>query len=264
VRPLYSFSALDSFLHRLDPRTKLIFALTYLAFSFLLPAPWVLFVAMILIIWVFAGISPKEYYHFLVLMLPIMLGITAVHTILIGGPPYVLQVDLRIWRMGFSAQGLQSGLELAFRLGTMGLAFTVFAMTTDPFHWGMAMYKWGLPYKVAFLFAFAVRLYPLIQEEFLVIQRALRARGSNVLSTPNPLAFFPGVVMAAVPLGLGAIRRSQEMALAMELRGLHIPEHTGRPRVLFREPVLRPLDVAIIALCVVSLVSVIAWRMINR
>jgi energy-coupling factor transport system permease protein len=127
----------------------------------------------------------------------------------------------------------------------------------------MAMYRWGLPYKVAFMFAFAIRLYPLIQEEFLVIQRALKARGSNALASFNPLVFFPGVVTAAVPLGLGSIRRSQEIALAMELRGLNLPDETGQARVLFRDVQLRPIDIAIIVACPIVLVASLGARLLT-
>jgi energy-coupling factor transport system permease protein len=264
VRPLYQFSGQDSFLHRLDPRTKLIFVVSYLLISFLVPQPWILFFLLIATIWALAGISPAEYYPFILLMLPIMVAITLVHTFLIEGAPYFWALRLGPVPAGASVEGLYTGLELGFRLGTMGLAFTLFAMTTEPFQWGMSMYRWGLPYKVAFMFAFAIRLYPLIQEEFMVIQRALEARGSNALSSFNPLRFFPGVVTTAVPLGLGAIRRSQDVAMAMELRGLNLPEETGRPRVLFRDVRLRPVDVAIMATCVVVLAGLVVARLVGH
>lgn len=258
MKPLYAFSGQDSFLHRLDPRTKLVFILSYLLASFVVPAPWLLFVILIVAIRVLAGISPKEYYQFLVLMLPLILAITFVHTVFIGEAPYFFQIDLPGITLSFSREGFANGTTLAFRLATMGLAFTLFAMTTDPFHWGMAMYKLGLPYKVSFMFAFAIRLYPLIQEEFLTIQRALKSRGSNALSSFNPFVFFPGVVMSAVPLGLGAIRRSRDIAVAMELRGLNIPQETGGRRVLYREPRLKTIDIVILALCAGALVSLAA------
>jgi energy-coupling factor transport system permease protein len=261
MKPLYAFSGQDSFLHRLDPRTKLIFILCYLLATFVVPDPWVLFVILIVAIWALAGISPKEYYQFLILMMPLIIAITLVHTFLIGGAPYHFHIDLGVVTFSASEEGFSNGSTLAFRLGTMGLAFTLFAMTTDPFNWGMAMYKWGLPYKVAFMFAFAIRLYPLIQEEFLVIQRALKSRGSNALSSFNPFVFFPGVVMSAVPLGLGAIRRSRDIAVAMEVRGLNIPQETGVRRVLFREPRMTPIDVTIVILCVSGLLLLVWMEM---
>ena len=260
MRPLYQFSGQDSFLHRLDPRTKLIFVLCYLLISFLVPQPWVLFFLLIAAIWFLAGIPPTEYYPFLLLMLPIMTAITLVHLFLIEGPPYLWTTAVGPVHISASAPGLQVGLDLGFRLGTMGLAFTLFAMTTEPFQWGMSMYRWGLPYKVAFMFAFAIRLYPLIQEEFLVIQRALQARGSNALGSFNPFVFFPGVVTSAVPLGLGAIRRSQDIAMAMELRGLNLPDELGKPRVLFRDVRLRPIDIALMCASVAVLVALFSAR----
>lgn len=260
MKPLYAFSGQDSFLHRLDPRTKLVFVICHLLASFIVKDPWMLFLALILAIWILGGISPFEYYQFLLLMLPLMGAITFVHTVLIGGAPYYGHLHLGIITLSFSKQGFAAGTALAFRLGTMGLAFTLFAMTTDPFRWGMAMHKWGLPYKVAFMFAFAIRLFPLLQEEFLTIQRALRSRGSNALSSFNPFVFFPGVATTAVPLGLGAIRRSRDIAIAMELRGLNIPEQTGVPRVLFREPILRTIDIVLMALCIGSLLAAVLVR----
>jgi energy-coupling factor transport system permease protein len=263
VKPLYAFSGQDSFLHRLDPRTKLVFVVSYLLASFLIGEPWMLFLILIVAIWLLAGISPVEYYHFLVLMLPLMFAITLVHTVFIGDAPHYAEFDLPGVTLSLSQEGFSNGMALAFRLGTMGLAFTLFAMTTDPFFWGMSMYKWGLPYKVAFMFAFAIRLFPLIQEEFLTIQRALRSRGSRALSSFNPFVFFPGVVMTAVPLGLGAIRRSRDIAIAMELRGLNIPQQTGGRRVLFREPVLRAVDIIILLACIGSLITLFVLRLVG-
>lgn len=257
MRPLYTFSGQDSPLHRLDPRTKLLFAISYLLATFFVPQSWLLFIVIILFIWVFGRISPVEYYGFLVLMLPIMTAITLIHVLFVGGAPYFLIIPIGGFNLNLSVPGLQSGADLAFRLGTMGVAFTMFAMTTEPFHLGMSLYRSGLSYKIAFLFAFAIRLYPLIQEEFLVIQSALRARGSGALSSFNPFRFFPAVAISAVPLGLGAIRRSQEIALAMELRGLSIPETTGTARVLYREVGLRTADYLIMAATLIGLGTII-------
>ena len=260
MRPLYTYSGQDSPLHRLDPRTKLLFVICYLLATFFVPHSWVLFILIIVIIWIFGRIPPSEYYAFLLLMLPLMIGITVMHVVFVGGPPYFATIPIGPFTIGLSIPGLGTGSALAFRLGTMGVAFTMFAMTTEPFQWGMAMYRSGLPYKIAFLFAFAIRLYPLIQEEFLVIQTALRARASDALSSLNPFKFFPGIAISAVPLGLGAIRRSQEIALAMELRGLSIPETMGLKRELYREVKLRPVDYVIMIGSILGLGAIIAAR----
>ncbi len=268
MRPLYSFSAGDSPLHRLDARTKLIMVLCYLGLALLLPQPWILFVLLIAIVWVFARISLVEYYGFLLLMAPIIIAITVVHTVILGGPPYFLSLPLGSrFALTLSEPGLLRGSTLAFRLGTMGLAFTMFSMTTEPFVWGMSMYQAGLNYKIAFMFGFAMRFFPLFQEEFIVVQNALKARGSNALSSINPLRpvrFFQGLAIATVPMALGAVRRSQEIALSMELRGLNLPEEEGIRRTLYRHIELKRRDYAIIVISVVCLVLAVIWRVATR
>jgi energy-coupling factor transport system permease protein len=265
MRPLYSFSAGNSPLHRLDARTKLIMVLSYLVLALLLPEPWILFVLLILLTWVFAQISPAQYFPFLLLMMPIIIAIILVHTILIGKPPYLFEIQLGLIPFHLSLPGLDTGATLAFRLGTMGLAFTIFSMTTEPFVLGMALYKWGLNYKIAFMFAFALRFFPLFQEEFIVVQNALKARGSDDLANLSPLRpynFFRGMAITTVPMALGAVRRSQEIALSMEMRGLNLPDEEGITRTLYRQIAFRTIDKVLIALCLVILIIAISGRIV--
>lgn len=260
MRPLYSFSAGSSPLHRLDARTKLIMVLTYLVLALILPQPWTLFILLILMTWLFAQISPAQYFPFLMLMAPIIIAIILVHSFLIEGPPYLFEIPLGIVSLHLSLPGLDTGSALAFRLGTMGLAFTIFSMTTEPFVLGMSLYKWGLNYKIAFMFAFALRFFPLFQEEFIVVQNALKARGVDELTRFSPIGFFRGMAIATVPMALGAVRRSQDIALSMELRGLNLPEESGITRTLYRRIEFRTIDIFLISLCIVLLIVIVGWR----
>lgn len=258
MKLLYQFSATDSFIHSLDPRTKLLFVACYLVAAFLFPWPWLMGLAIIALIWALGGISPREYYPFLVFLLPIMVAITIVHLFIGSGP---------FWQVGFlqlSQPGLTSGLQTAFRLATMGITFIMFSMTTDPFDWGLAMYRAGLPYRVAFMFAFAMRFFPLLQEEMVVIRNALRARAYAGMQARNPIAFVQGVGVSVIPLGLNALRRSQDIALAMELRGYSFPETTGVQRVIFRDVRLRTKDWLVMGLTLLLLVSAIGYRIAVR
>lgn len=260
MRPLYSFSAGKSLFHSLDPRTKLIFSVSTLLATFFVPHPWFFFLGMILFIWIAARISPKEYYQIFFYFIPIMFMMVLMHTVFMNGPPYFwASWQLGPYTMGLSRGGLTIGLTIAFRLATMGTAFMMFAMTTEPYHWGLAMHKAGLPYKIAYMFATAMRFFPLIQEELLTIQSALKARGSAILSSYNIVTFFRGLVTVVIPLVLASVRRSQAIALAMEMRGLSLPEQTGVPRVIYREVKLKPADYVAIFLIVGGLVSLIIY-----
>ena len=251
---LYQFSAGESFLHRLDPRTKLVFIVCFLISTFLLPHPWVMPLAIIAIIWVLGRISPLEYLVFLLFLLPLMTAITLIH-LLTDGPPYF---DARLLGVvPLSRPGWDAGLLVAFRLAAMGIAFLMFSMTTEPFDWGMAMYQSGLNYKVAFMFAFAMRFFPLLQEELVVIRNALTARAYPAIGAWNPYVFLRGVAISIMPLGLGALRRSRDIALAMELRGFNYAETVGVRRTVFRDIRMRPRDWAVVGVSVLWLIAAI-------
>jgi energy-coupling factor transport system permease protein len=261
MRLLYQFEASDSFLHRLDPRTKLVIVICSLVLTFLAPWPWVMALAAMAVIWIFGRISPAEYYPILLFFLPIMIAITLVQVFLVGGEPYqpIVINGSPVWQ--FSLKGWQEGTTIAWRLAAMGIAFLMFSMTTDPFHWGLSLYNMGLPYKAAFLFAFAMRFFPLLQEEMATIQSAFQARGADALSSWHPYRFLVGVAQVVFPLGLSALRKSQNIALAMELRGFSFPEITGQPRVIYRDVRLRLVDWVVMA---ASLTAVIVGVGLKR
>jgi energy-coupling factor transport system permease protein len=254
MKLLYQFAAGDSFLHRLDPRTKLVFVVCFLISTFLLPVPWVMPVAIVAIIWIFGRVSPLEYLVFILFLLPLMTAIVLIH-LLTDGPPYFDTPLLGV--LPLSRPGWDAGLLVAFRLAAMGIAFIMFSMTTDPFDWGMAMYQSGLNYKVAFMFAFAMRFFPLLQEELVVIRNALTARGYRAIGSRNPYVFLRGVAISIMPLGLGALRRSRDIALAMELRGFNYAETVGARRTVFRDIRMRPRDHAVVAVSVLGLVAAV-------
>jgi energy-coupling factor transport system permease protein len=267
---IYSYSGYETWLHKLDPRTKLTFTICYLILAFVLPSPLLIaglpistpllmFLAMVLVIWFVARIPPARYLAFLVYLIPIVAGIAFAHTFFLNPCPCFAETT-PILRSA-SVDGFLKGLDIGFRIAAMGVAFLLFSFTTEPFTWGLSMYKAGLPYKAAFMFAFGMRFYPLLQEEFMTIRDALKARGSDLLNGLNPVRLIRGMSITAIPLGLGALHRSQNIALSMELRGFSFPEETGVQRQLFRDIRMRPLDWALTSLCLIVLLGAIVLRL---
>lgn len=270
MRAIYQYSGINSPIHKLDPRTKLVMTLCYLLISFILPSPLrvgpvvisvPLVMAMIIVvaIWAVLKVRPWDYMILWVYLVPIVGGITFAHVFFLDGPPFATIPGLPYNHL--SIPGFFFGLDIGFRIVAMGFAFLMFSMTTDPFHWGLAMYKAGVPYKGAFMFAFGMRFYPLLQEEYFVIRDALKARGSDLLTSMNPVKLIYGVAVSAIPLGLGALRRSQNIALAMELRGFSFPEETGVPRVLYRDVRMAHVDWVVVAVFVLLLLVSLALRL---
>jgi energy-coupling factor transport system permease protein len=268
---IYSYSAYKTWFHRLDARSKLTFVFCYLLLAFLLPTPiviagipwptpFLMFVVMIFLVWWGARVNPRTYMPFLLYLAPIILGLMFAHTFMLNKCP-CLNESTPVLR-SMSVAGFLFGTAVAFRLGAMAICFLFFSYTTDPFEWGLSMYKAGIPYKGAFMFASAMRFYPLLQEEFITIQDALKARGSDLLvKWYNPVRLMWGVLTTAIPMGLGGLRRSRNIALSMELRGFSFPEETGVQRQLFRDIQLRPVDYFIIGVWVAIVVMVALLRL---
>jgi energy-coupling factor transport system permease protein len=219
---IYQFTSGHSLLHRLDPRTKLCLVIVTLVLSFLIRSPWWVLVGTILVIWIFGRTSPLQYWPVLTMMAPLVTAVFLVHR-------------------------SREGLEVGFRLAAMGVTFLGFSMTTDPFDLGIALHYSGVPYRVSFMIAFALRFFPLLHEEMSIIRNALRARGYQGPGT---------VALTALPLGLGALRRSQKIALAMEMRGFSYAEEMKIQRTILRDIRMRPIDYGVIAaaisICVIS------------
>jgi len=251
---LYQFSAGDSFFHRLDPRAKLVFVICYLISAFFFPYPWWMFVAAVILIWLLAGISLRSYWVFITYMIPLMTVLVVVQ-MLVGPPPGIVIFGVEIPFL--SMEGFQIGIRIAFRLAVTGMSFILFSMTTDPFDFGLSLYKTGLSYRVAYMIAFALRFFPLLQEELFVIRSALQARAYVSMGSLNPVTLVKGLGVSVVPLGVGALRRSQDIALAMERRGLGFPDQLGTTRVIFRDVHLRPKDYAVMAISILYLITII-------
>lgn len=216
---IYQFTSGQSPLHRLDPRTKIALVVTTLALCFLTNSPWWVLAGVVLVIWIFGRMSPLQYWPVLVMMAPLVTAVFLVHR-------------------------SRQGLEVGFRLAAMGVTFLGFSMTTDPFDLGLALHRSGVPYRISFMIAFALRFFPLLHEEMAIIRNALKARGYQ-----GPAA----VALTALPLGLGALRRSQKIALAMEMRGFSYAEEFKIQRTSLRDIRLRWIDWAALAIAAVVL-----------
>src|SRR2546428_13375898 len=124
MKPLSRSWAGDSSLHRLDPRTKLVFVVCFLISTFLLPHPWVMPLVIIAIIWILGRVSPLEYFVFILFLLPLMTAIVLIH-LLTDGPPYF---DARLLGViPISTPGWDAALLGAFRLAAMGMPLVWFS-----------------------------------------------------------------------------------------------------------------------------------------
>jgi len=96
-------------------------------------------------------------------------------------------------------------------------SFSIFFLTTSPDHLSLALEQSHVPYEFTFAFTTAVRFVPVLAEEAQTIMDAQKARGLE-LEKGNFLKRVRNYIPILIPLIVNAIRRSLELAEAMESR----------------------------------------------
>jgi energy-coupling factor transport system permease protein len=115
------------------------------------------------------------------------------------------------------AESLESAAAMTMRFIVLVESFSVFFLTTSPDHLGLALEQTRIPYEFCFAFTTAVRFVPVLAEEAQTIMDAQKARGLE-LERGNFLKRIRNYIPILIPLIISAIRRSLELAEAMESR----------------------------------------------
>lgn len=109
------------------------------------------------------------------------------------------------------------GIHLGFRALSFASVGLMFALTTRPvllFYSLMQQLK--LPPKFAYSFMAAIRLFPIMLEEFQTLRYALKVRG--VSAEKGLRGFYQKLKFFSIPMLAQSIRRAQRIAIAMEAK----------------------------------------------
>ena len=112
---------------------------------------------------------------------------------------------------------LEHSAAMTLRFIVLVESFSIFFLTTSPDHLGLALEQSHIPYEFCFAFTTAVRFVPVLAEEAQTIMDAQTARGLE-LERGNFIKKVKNYIPILIPLIVSAIRRSLELAEAMESR----------------------------------------------
>jgi energy-coupling factor transport system permease protein len=144
---------------------------------------------------------------------------------------------------------LEYSLAMFLRFLVLVESFSVFFLTTSPDHLSLALEQTHVPYEFTFAFTTAVRFVPVLAEEAQTIMDAQKARGLE-LERGNFLKRVRNYIPILIPLIVSAIRRSLELAEAMESRAWGITPKRTNLYVLK----IKLGDIVLLALSIVLLV----------
>ena len=204
-----------TWIHRLHPAVKL-FALFIMFWSvFWVDHPLALLPAAIVIVLLAqaSGSWPNFYAFrwFLILMIPpTMLEWMVVYRV---GTPVV-----NLWIIHLSRQALLFGFGRGLKLALLLSSSILFLSTTTIEEFTTSLVTFRMPHRVAFAMSLAFRLVPLFMDSALTVVQAQSLRGYD-FNQGNLLERMKRYVPAVIPVFVGALRRANNMAMALEARG---------------------------------------------
>lgn len=216
----------DSVIHRLDPRVKIVITFVYVVTLFFARNP-VLYGLAFLTLAAYIALS-KVPLKFILKGLK-ALGFIILFTVIlnlftVSGANVLFQ-----WKfIKITDSGLVSAIYLGLRLVFMIIGSSMMTYTTTPnaltdglekmLGW---MKKLHVPvHEFAMIMAIAMRFIPVLVEELDKIMKAQTARGVD-FNEGNIFVRLKKLMPILVPLFVSAIRRSDELALAMDARCYH-------------------------------------------
>lgn len=243
----------NTFLHILDPRTKLLilvfFIFVEVAFRDIriVAMPFV----AALVLYLSAKIPFKEVkstWRFFVLLIVVISGINTLFT-LVGTPVATSHVIASYWIFTITSEGISLAAAAALRLLSVAIITLTMVLTTDPGLYGPSLAKLGIPYKAAYVFDLAMRYVPAYANDLEATMNAQMARGYRPRGGRNIFATILNTVPLIVPVSVNAMLSVYDVADAMELRGFG----AKKERTWFRTVSFRGLDYGVIAGVIVLL-----------
>lgn len=246
-----------SFIHRLDPRAKLICSLAIISGLFAVSSwpglwGWMLFLAIAVRLTELRATAVFRNVRGFFWLFAVTLALHAVTA-------EASEPDLTWWGISISWPGLAKGMLYTVRLVLLIIAAAILTLTTPPHDFADGLEHLLAPLKrlrvpvheIAFVMTLALRFVPTIAEEAVRIQRAQLSRGAP--ERGSLLGQVRQLVPMIVPLFIVTFHRADELAVAMEARS-----YRGQPgRTSFRELRYSGWDALAMAVCVLG--AGVAW-----
>ncbi|MEP7137459.1 MAG: energy-coupling factor transporter transmembrane component T [Chloroflexota bacterium] len=207
----------NSLIHRLNPLTKIVLALSIVLVTFLSPWYWTAHMLLLLIVvpLAFASRVSKEFFSTaLRLILPASGFIFIMQALFQPGGNIVI---FKFLFLDVTDESLAFAFRVATRIAVMISAFTLLLMTTHPSELMSDLTRRGLPGQFAYVIISTLQILPQMQAKAQTIISAQRARG---LDTESTFLKRAGSLLPLVgPLVFGSLVEVEERAIAIEARG---------------------------------------------
>ena len=227
----------DTVVHRLDPRTKLIFMITYITALFMAKGfiAYAFMLAVLLTCLTVSRIRPAAVLRglrpvFIIICITVVLNI-----FFIRGETVLFEYKAVI----ITREGVLTAVFMALRLMMLIVSTFLLTYTTSPITLTDGLERMLSPLKkiklpvheFSMMMSIALRMIPTLIEETDKIMSAQKSRGAD-FETGGLIKRAKAILPLIIPLFISAFRRADELATAMESRCYHGGEGRTKMNVL--------------------------------
>ncbi len=214
----------NSFMHRLDPRIKLILTVLYIVTLFLVSRflGFAVVACLIALVVLFSGVSLRTALRGLKPLVFVIVFTAFFNVLYGGGEPLFPNIA---WLSWIKAEGARNAAFMIIRIILLILGTSYLTYTTSPVMLTDALERLFRPLKVfrfpvhelAMMMTIALRFIPTLIDETDKIINAQKARGAD-FETGNIIRRAKALMPILIPLLISSFRRAEELADAMECR----------------------------------------------
>lgn len=229
----------DTFMHRLDARTKLLlFVMFFFAIIQFENPLWMLPVAFLVLLQLLVSGAVRNMLRIRHVLVVMSISSVIIWNVFAGGETplfWFFQYESLLYSF--------NRLLLILQFITLGM---VLISTTRNEELVMGMIKLGLPYRVGFAISTSLRLVPTIAANAQIISQAQRSRGLD-LESGNLLQRVRKFLPLLIPVFISTIRNTNIFGMALESRGFG-----ARPkRTYFLKMEMKTADYVVLAFVLV-------------
>lgn len=227
----------DSWIHRLDPRTKLLGTFAFI-FIIFLADNWMTY--SLLVVFTFAAlwaskIPMKFFWNGVKPLLWVILFTVALQMLFTSGGDIYFQWGF----LQITSFGVINSIYIFLRFVLIIFISTLMTLTTPPLQIADAIEAVMKPleylkvpvHEIALMLSIALRFVPTLMDEAQKIMNAQRARGVD-FGEGNLFEQMKAIIPILIPLFVSSLNRAEELATAMEARGYQGSVGRSKYRVL--------------------------------
>lgn len=239
----------NSFIHHLDPRTKITtFLLTFVAILLYEDPLWMLPVAFLVILQLIVSGSARNLLRIRYILIVLSISSLVLWNLFSTGDTPLFWI--------FEVESLSFSIARTMLMVLMISTGMILISTTRNEELVLGMIRMGMPYRVGFAISTSLRLVPTIASSTITISQAQRSRGLD-LDSGNLLERIRKFLPLLVPVFISTIRSTNIFGMALESKGFGAREK----RTFYLKLQMRTADFLVIGFAFVFVAVSIYFRL---